>query len=69
MPGITERLNAVPEKPGVYIFRDSHNTILYVGKAKELRNRLRSYFQKSAGLDARKSAMVTNWRPLSWRLT
>ena len=58
MPGITERLNAVPEKPGVYIFRDSHNTILYVGKAKELRNRLRSYFQKSAGLDARKSAMV-----------
>jgi excinuclease ABC subunit C len=58
VPGIPERLKLVPDKPGVYLFRDRNNTILYVGKAKELRNRIRSYFQRSAALDSRKSAMV-----------
>lgn len=53
-----KRLASVPEKPGVYLFRDELRKILYVGKAKALRDRLRSYFQKSSGLDARKSAMM-----------
>jgi excinuclease ABC subunit C len=53
-----EKLSSVPEKPGVYLFKDSRHKILYVGKARELRNRLRSYFQKSSALDSRKSAMM-----------
>ena len=53
-----EKLASVPEKPGVYLFQDESRKVLYVGKAKALRNRLRHYFQKSSGLDSRKSAMV-----------
>jgi excinuclease ABC subunit C len=48
----------VPEKPGVYVFRDKNNRVLYVGKAKKLKSRFRSYFQKSAVLDPRKSSMM-----------
>ncbi len=69
MPGIPERLRLVPDKPGVYLFRDRNNTILYVGKAKELRNRLRSYFQRSAALDARKSAMVREAADFEYTVT
>jgi excinuclease ABC subunit C len=44
---VKERLKSVPAKPGVYLFRDAHNDVLYVGKAKSLRPRVRSYFQKT----------------------
>ena len=37
----------VPRKPGVYLFRNSTGRVIYVGKAKNLRNRLSSYFQPS----------------------
>lgn len=69
MPAITERLKLVPGKPGVYLFRDANNTILYVGKAKELRNRLRSYFQRSAVLEPRKSAMVREVADFEYTVT
>jgi excinuclease ABC subunit C len=42
-----DKLSALPEKPGVYIFRDSDGKVIYIGKAKILRNRVRSYFQDS----------------------
>ncbi len=45
----TERLAALPDKPGVYLFRDERKKIIYVGKAQSLRNRVRSYFQRSSG--------------------
>ena len=38
----------LPAKPGVYLFRDERGEILYIGKAKSLRPRVRSYFQASA---------------------
>jgi excinuclease ABC subunit C len=41
---IKEKLNLLPKEPGVYIFRDIHKKIIYIGKAKILRNRVRSYF-------------------------
>jgi excinuclease ABC subunit C len=69
VPGITERLRLVPEKPGVYLFRDGNGTILYVGKAKGLRNRLRSYFQKAAVLDSRKSSMVREVADFEYTVT
>jgi len=47
---IEEQLKGIPAKPGVYLFRDAKGTPLYVGKAKSLRSRVRSYFR---GGDAR----------------
>jgi len=41
---LTEKLAALPEEPGVYLFKDKHGRILYIGKAINLRNRVRSYF-------------------------
>ncbi len=45
------QLKALPAQPGVYVFRDEGSAVLYIGKAKSLRSRVRSYFQK--GRDAR----------------
>lgn len=51
-------LPSQPLTPGVYIFKDSHGKIVYVGKAKALRKRLASYFQKEAGLSLKTRAML-----------
>jgi excinuclease ABC subunit C len=42
---LTQKLDALPAAPGVYIFKDKKNAIVYIGKAKSLRSRVRSYFQ------------------------
>jgi excinuclease ABC subunit C len=42
------KLKSLPAKPGVYLFRDANGQVLYVGKAKSLRPRVRSYFQQSS---------------------
>lgn len=52
------KLSKVPLSPGIYIMKGQRERVIYVGKAKNLRNRLRSYFQKSASLDDRKTKMV-----------
>ncbi len=62
-------LSDVPQRPGVYIFKGRGEKVLYVGKAKNLRNRLRSYFQESAALDQRKLAMVRQVRDFSTVVT
>ena len=66
---IQEKLSLVPEKPGVYLFKDRHNKVLYAGKAKELRKRLRSYFHKASGLDERKAAMVRDVADFEYTVT
>ena len=53
-----EKLATIPAKPGIYLFKDDRGIILYVGKAKILKNRVKSYFQKSSGLDERKAALM-----------
>ena len=53
-----ERLSAVPTRPGVYLMKDARGKVLYVGKAAVLRNRVRSYFQKSANLPPKIRRMV-----------
>lgn len=55
---LMEKVAHLPFKPGVYMFKDDRNSVLYVGKAKRLRNRVRSYFQDSAAHDGRIRAMV-----------
>jgi len=64
-----EKLSRVPARPGVYLFRDDKNRPLYVGKAKDLRNRLRSYFRKSAALDERKASMVRSAKDFEYTVT
>src|ERR1041385_6493477 len=46
---VEEQLKALPTKSGVYLFRGSRGEVLYVGKAKSLRPRVRSYFQAGTG--------------------
>jgi excinuclease ABC subunit C len=45
-PHIKEILKYLPTRPGVYLMKDAHSTVIYVGKAVNLRNRVRSYFQR-----------------------
>jgi excinuclease ABC subunit C len=54
------KLSSIPSKPGIYIFKNAKERVLYVGKAKNLKNRLRSYVQKASRLDTRKAAMMRN---------
>mgnify|MGYP001147119484 FL=1 len=42
---IAEKLKMLPERPGVYIMRDESDVVIYVGKARILKNRVRQYFQ------------------------
>lgn len=56
----------IPDSPGVYKFRDEHGRVIYVGKAKSLRQRLSSYFQDLAGLHQRTHAMVTTAASVEW---
>lgn len=63
------KLATLPRKPGVYIFRDEKKRVLYVGKAKILKNRVASYFQKQSSLEERKKIMVTEIADLETIIT
>ena len=53
-----EKAAALPDSPGVYIFRDAGGAVLYVGKATSLRSRVRSYFLESRWIDAKTGSLV-----------
>jgi excinuclease ABC subunit C len=55
---LKERLRQAPDGPGVYVMRDLQTKVVYVGKARSLRNRLRSYFQAGGPTDPRMTTMV-----------
>ncbi|WP_299574623.1 excinuclease ABC subunit UvrC [uncultured Williamsia sp.] len=57
---------SIPTDPGVYKFRDPHGRVIYVGKAKNLRSRLTSYFQDLSGLHPRTRRMVTTAGSVEW---
>jgi excinuclease ABC subunit C len=57
---------SIPEAPGVYRFRDPAGRVIYVGKAKNLRNRLNSYFADTWSLHARTQQMVTTAASVDW---
>ena len=56
----------IPEAPGVYRFSDVHGRVIYVGKAKSLRQRLNSYFADLSGLHPRTRQMVTTAAQVQW---
>jgi excinuclease ABC subunit C len=56
----------IPESPGVYRFRDARGTVIYVGKAKSLRQRLNQYFADFTTLHPRTQAMVTTAANVDW---
>src|SRR6185369_6324573 len=56
---LAEKLANLPTQPGCYIYRDERDKILYVGKAKNLRNRVRQYFQSYRSHDAKTNELVS----------
>ena len=60
------RPGEIPAEPGVYRFRDVHGRVIYVGKARSLRQRLSSYFQDLSGLHPRTRQMVTTGASVEW---
>ncbi|NDZ65635.1 excinuclease ABC subunit UvrC [Streptomyces cyaneofuscatus] len=56
----------IPDSPGVYKFRDEHRRVIYVGKAKNLRQRVANYFQDLANLHPRTRSMVTTAASVEW---
>jgi excinuclease ABC subunit C len=55
---LREKVANLPTQPGVYLFKDAAETILYVGKARSLRSRVRSYFLESKTIDAKTGSLV-----------
>ncbi|MGZ3604762.1 MAG: excinuclease ABC subunit UvrC [Thermodesulfobacteriota bacterium] len=53
-----QKINRLPTNAGIYLFKDQKGTILYVGKAGNIRHRVSSYFQKREGMDAKTLAML-----------
>ena len=61
---LAEKLERLPHRPGVYLYKDGAGKTIYVGKAKSLRNRVRSYFQPSAEHPPRTARLVREVRDL-----
>src|SRR5579884_612817 len=66
---VEEKLATLPTKPGCYLYKDSSGTIIYVGKAVNLRNRVRSYFQKSASHPPKVRRLVSHIADLEYMVT
>jgi len=60
------QIKQIPTKPGVYFFKDVDNKIIYIGKAKNLRNRVRSYFQKSKHQSAKNISLIKRIANVEW---
>ena len=58
MDPLNQKIDRLPNNPGVYLFKDKKGTILYVGKAGNIKHRVNSYFQKREGIDVKTLAML-----------
>ena len=64
-----EKLSQLPNLPGVYLFKDDQESVLYIGKSKSIRNRVRSYFHGSAKHNLRIKLMVSRIHDFSLIVT
>ena len=62
------KLSSIPNKPGIYQFLDSKKDILYIGKAKNLKNRVRSYFAINADLSPTKQTMIKSIKHIKYTI-
>ena len=60
------KIKSVPTEPGVYFFKDKKNDIIYIGKAINLRNRVRSYFQKNKYQTPKNTSMIKRIIDVEW---
>jgi excinuclease ABC subunit C len=63
-----EALKNIPHKPGVYQYWDSENELIYIGKAKDLRNRVGSYFNKDIQINAKTRVLVSKIRNITFTI-
>ena len=66
---LEEKIASLPDATGVYVYRDHRGRVIYVGKAKSLKSRVRSYFQKGAQHPPKTEALVSEVRDLELILT
>ncbi|MBV8842237.1 MAG: excinuclease ABC subunit UvrC [Bryobacterales bacterium] len=65
-PDLRDRAAELPPFPGVYLYKDAHGTVLYVGKAKNLRNRVRSYFSEERLSDSKTGTLIHDARQIDF---
>ena len=63
---ITSKIKKIPTEPGVYLFKNKQDNLIYIGKAKNLRNRVRSYFQKNKYQTPKNQSMIKRIADLEW---
>ncbi|MBI4589353.1 MAG: excinuclease ABC subunit UvrC [Candidatus Rokubacteria bacterium] len=66
---LDEKLERLPDRPGVYLFKDAKSQVIYIGKAATLRSRVRSYFQESRARDPKTDALVQQIRDVDYIVT
>ena len=66
---LEESLARLPDRPGVYLYKDAKQQVIYVGKAASLKSRVRSYFQDSRPRDAKTDSLVRQIRDLEYIVT
>ena len=64
--GLNEKIKNIPTNPGVYQFKNNVGEIVYIGKAKNLRTRVRSYFQKNKYQTPKNQSMIKRITDLDW---
>jgi len=66
---LEDKLSRLPDRPGVYLYKDAKAQVVYVGKASSLRSRVRSYFHDSRPRDAKTDALVRQIVDLEYIVT
>jgi excinuclease ABC subunit C len=66
---LQQKIDHLPAEPGVYLYKDSQGNIIYVGKARSLRQRVRSYFQESRPLDVKTQHLIAEVADLEYIVT
>ena len=65
---LREKIGELPLNPGVYLYKDAHGQVIYVGKAKSLRARVRSYFSEERLLDSKTGTLISEARDVDYIL-